>query len=104
MCLLQPSLPSAAGFSAAAHLGCVQPLCSLPGAAQRKEAAPSGSAFPKPEDMKIWKINCGAWKKISSCLVYWEKKYQGYLIQEAPSHVKFKTVTELYKNSEEHNH
>lgn len=54
--------------------------------------------------MKIWKINCGAWKKISSCLVYWEKKYQGYLIQEAPSHVKFKTVTELYKNSEEHNH
>lgn len=41
MCLLQPSLPSAAGFSAAAHLGCVQPLCSLPGAAQRKEAAQS---------------------------------------------------------------
>lgn len=33
-----------------------------------------------------------------------EKKNQGYLIQEAPSYVRFKAVIELYKNSYEHNH
>lgn len=45
MYLLQPSLLSAAGFNAARHLCCVQPCCSLPGAAQRKELAQSDGVF-----------------------------------------------------------